>query len=249
VERFASFDGTEIAYTVGGSGSDVLLLHGFAADHRVNWVVPGVVDALVAGGHRVIAYDARGHGASGKPHDPDAYAHDAMPRDAAALLDHLDISAVDVVGYSMGAMVSSRLVPDEPRTRSLVLGGVGANIAGGMPRDRRAAIADALEAPDAASVPNAAARGFRLFAEGTGADLLALAAMQRAPRVHGKPDLDAIKVPALVVVGDDDVLAGDPAELAALLPNARSRVVTGDHLGAVSDPAFREAIVAFLRPS
>src|SRR5262245_37410498 len=105
VERFASFDGTEIAYTVSGSGPDVLLLHGFAADHRVNWVEPGVVDALVDGGHRVIAYDARGHGASGKPHDPDAYAHDAMPRDATTLLDHLDVTTVDVVGYSMGAMV------------------------------------------------------------------------------------------------------------------------------------------------
>src|SRR6476646_5578094 len=89
--RFKSFDGTEIAYTTAGEGPDVLLLHGFAADHRVNWIVPGVVDALVAVGRRAILYDARGHGASGKPHDPTAYADDAMAKDAHALLDHLAI--------------------------------------------------------------------------------------------------------------------------------------------------------------
>ena len=40
-------------------------------------------------GRRVIAYDARGHGESDKPHDPAAYENDAMRRDAQALLDHL----------------------------------------------------------------------------------------------------------------------------------------------------------------
>ena len=42
----------------------MLLVHGFASDHTGNWVRPGIVDALVATGRRVIAYDARGHGAS-----------------------------------------------------------------------------------------------------------------------------------------------------------------------------------------
>src|SRR6478672_13252418 len=106
MERFASFDGTGIAYTIVGSGPDALLLHGFAADHHVNWVAPGIVDALVAAGRRVIAYDARGHGQSDKPHDPAAYENDAMVRDARSLLDHLGVESVDVVGYSMGALVS-----------------------------------------------------------------------------------------------------------------------------------------------
>ena len=125
MDRFASFDGAGIAYLTAGEGPDVLLLHGFAADHRVNWVAPGVVDALVAAGRRVIALDARGHGESDKPHDPDAYEDDAMARDARALLDHLGVDRVDVVGYSMGSLVSTRLVPDEARVRSCVLGGIG----------------------------------------------------------------------------------------------------------------------------
>ena len=128
MDRFSSFDGTGIAFITAGTGPDVLLHHGFAADHRVNWVAPGVVDAFVAAGRRVIALDARGHGQSDKPHDPAAYENDAMARDARALLDHLGVERVDVVGYSMGALVSTRLVPDEPRARSCVLGGIGGKI-------------------------------------------------------------------------------------------------------------------------
>src|SRR6185295_13542653 len=133
MDRFSSFDGTAIAYTVVGDGPDALLLHGFAADHRVNWVSCGVVDALVAAGRRVIARDARGPGESDKPHDPAAYENDAMVRDAQGLLDHLGVERVDVIGYSMGALVSARLVPDEPRARSCVLGGIGRRANRGNP--------------------------------------------------------------------------------------------------------------------
>src|SRR2546423_12446274 len=83
-ETVRSFDGTRIAYVVQGIGPAVLLLHGFAADHVLNWATPGVIDALTGAGRRVIATDARGHGASDKPHDPDRYAGDALARDAQA---------------------------------------------------------------------------------------------------------------------------------------------------------------------
>ena len=142
MQRFRSFDQTEIAYLDEGSGPAVLLLHGFAADHVANWVAPGVVEALVESGRRVVAADARGHGQSDKPTDPARYGGSAMVDDARALLDHLSITEVHVVGYSMGSMVASRLVPRDPRARSLVLGGIGdaaataphPPTAGGLPR-------------------------------------------------------------------------------------------------------------------
>jgi len=62
IEQMPSFDGVPIAFEVVGTGPDVILLHGFASDHRGNWVQPGIRDAIVACGRRVIAYDARGHG-------------------------------------------------------------------------------------------------------------------------------------------------------------------------------------------
>jgi pimeloyl-ACP methyl ester carboxylesterase len=246
MERFTSFDGTGIAYITTGptDGPDVLLLHGFAADHNLNWVAPGVVDALASAVHHVIALDARGHGQSDKPRDPEAYRADAMPRDAQALLDHLGVETVDVVGYSMGSVVSSRLVPIEPRTRRLVLGGVGAGLAtGSLPR---ANVANGLLADDPSTIDDPTARAFRKFADSTGADRHALHAIQKAGVVRQGTPIGDIGVPTMVLVGRDDTLVGPPEPLAAAIPGAVVRVVDGDHLSAVMDPAFSNAIVDFL---
>jgi pimeloyl-ACP methyl ester carboxylesterase len=248
MERFTSFDGVGIAYTTAGDGPDALLLHGFAADHRVNWVSPGVVDALVAAGRRVIALDARGHGQSDKPHNPAAYENDAMARDARGLLDHLGVQAVDVIGYSMGALVSTRLVPDEPGTRSCVLGGIGGRVKGrrGFSDERRARIADALTTEDPSTITDPSARAFRAFADQTGADRLALAAIQRAATPEARTRLDAFTVPTMVIVGDDDAIAGSAEGLAERIPGAVAKTIKGTHLGAVMDPAFATSIVDFV---
>ena len=222
-----SFDGTRLAYRDDGDGPVVLLLHGFAADHHVNWVAPGVVDAIVAAGRRVIAPDARGHGRSAKPHDPEAYAGDTMVRDARAVLDHIGVDQVDVVGYSMGAMCAARLVPDEPRARSVILGGVGGMVVPAAPSKQTS-------------------RAFRDFAERTGADLEALAAVARSTSLRFAVPYDQITIPTLVLVGDHDQLIGDPKGLAERLPNAQLWMVPGDHLSAVAAPGFPDAIVTFL---
>jgi pimeloyl-ACP methyl ester carboxylesterase len=223
-------------------------VHGFAADHRVNWVAPGVVDALVGAGRRVIALDARGHGQSDKPHDPAAYENDAMARDARGLLDHLGVTEVDVIGYSMGALVSTRVVPDEPRTRSCVLGGIGGRVKGGrgFSPEQRAQISEALETEDPKVIERPAWRAFRRFADSTGADRHALAAIQRAATPEARTRLDEIRVPTMVIVGDDDTLAGSPQDLADRIPGAIAKTITGTHLGAVADPEFARSIVGFV---
>jgi hypothetical protein len=80
----------------------------------------------------------------------------------------------------MGTLVASRLVPVEPRTRRLVLGGVGGGAVTGRPVAQSRALADGLVAYDAASITNPVARAFRSLAESTGADRHALAAVLRA---------------------------------------------------------------------
>ena len=59
-------------------------------------------------------------------------------------------------------------------------------------------------------------------------------------------DASQIRVPTLVIAGDADTLLGSHEELAAEIPGARCVTVSGDHLSAVVDPAFRQAIVDFL---
>jgi pimeloyl-ACP methyl ester carboxylesterase len=246
VQTFSSFDGTSIAYDSRGDGDPVVLVHGFAANGDINWVQPGVVDAVVASGRRAIWLDCRGHGASGKPHDPAAYADGAMARDVSALLDHLGIDPFDLVGYSMGSAISIRLALREPRVRSVVLGGAGA----GGPRavrpasDGRSPVLDGLTADDPASIGNETGRQFRAFAESTGADLRALAAVVRARQSDGDPS--GIAVPTLVLIGADDHLVGSGPELAAQIRGARCVTVGGDHLSAVAKPEFRRAIIDFL---
>jgi pimeloyl-ACP methyl ester carboxylesterase len=245
--RFASFDGLSLAYEVTGEGSPVVLLHGFAASSRANWEAPGVVRALVEAGWQAIALDARGHGNSEKPHDPSAYGGNTMVRDVQALFDVLGLERCDVVGYSMGTFTASRLAIVEPRVRSLVLGGTGEAVA--RPRDPEAAgaIADALVAEDPSAVADPRARAFRMFADSTGADREALAAIQRSSRFSDQADLGQITVPTIIITGDQDILVGSPEGLAALIPGATAKRVAGDHLSAVFDPAFSAEIIAFLK--
>lgn len=245
MQTVAAPDGVAIAYHREGSGSPVLLIHGFAADHSVNWIQCGVLGALVGAGHDVVAMDVRGHGASGKPHDPAAYGMTTMAGDARALLDHLGWGQVDVVGYSMGGMITMRLLLSEPRVARAVIGGVGgALLRRELPRSR---IADALEADDPAAIADPSSQAFRLFADSTGADRRALAAVMRAPQPPpSREDLGRIARPVLVICGDGDTLVGSPQDLADAIPGAHAAVVSGDHLTAVVDPAFTAAIVDFL---
>jgi pimeloyl-ACP methyl ester carboxylesterase len=108
------------------------------------------------------------------------------------------------------------------------------------------AIAAALLADDPASIENVAGKAFREFADFTGADRLALAALSRSDALRYSVRFDAITVPTLVVAGADDTLIRSPRELADRLPSARVEMVSGDHLTAMYDPAFSLSLVQFL---
>ena len=122
---YASFDGTKLYYEEQGTGAPVVLLHGLSVDVDGNWKTPGIWSALVEAGHRVIGFDARGHGRSDKPHEPSAYEDDAMVRDVGTMLDELSLQETDLVGYSMGASTALQFAARDDRLRRLVLGGIG----------------------------------------------------------------------------------------------------------------------------
>lgn len=241
-------DGVEIAYLDEGEGDPVLLIHGFASNVATNWEGPGWVRSLTEAGFRVIAYDNRGHGRSAKLYDTVDYGAPLMAEDARRLLDHLSIARADVMGYSMGARISAFLAIAHPkRVRSLVFAGLGINMVRGVAGT--GPIARALEADSIEEVTNQTARTFRAFAEQTQSDLKALAACIRSARAPITAEaLGRLTCPVLVVVGEEDVIGGDPAPLAGLMPNARSFVVPGrDHMRTVGDKAYRQAVLEFLK--
>lgn len=239
-------DGVEIAYDDVGEGPAIALVHGFASDRTRNWRDAEWYDALTDAGRRVVALDCRGHGDSETPHEPEAYARLAMPRDVVRLLDHLSIEAADLMGYSMGGRISQLLAVEHPeRFNAVVLGGVGRPNLSGGDRDR-SPVAEALEADDPDAIDDPRARGFREFAEEQGNDLAALAAYQRAPRGAVGDDLADVSAAVLVVNGSEDDV-GDPRTIADAIPGAEAAVVPDrDHLSTVGDRRYKDEVLAFL---
>src|SRR5277367_5454592 len=203
-----SHNGVEIAFLDEGSGEPIVLVHGFASNKEANWVAPGWFSTLTRLGRRVIALDDRGHGKSTKLYDPADYHSAIMAEDVRALIDHLGLGRVDVMGYSMGARITAFLALAHPdRVRSAVLGGLGIKLVQGVGLPDT--IAEALEAPSIADVTDPTAYMFRAFAEQTKSDLRALAACLRGSRqTLSREEVGSIAVPVLVAVGTQDPIAG-----------------------------------------
>jgi pimeloyl-ACP methyl ester carboxylesterase len=252
VLRHFSSDGVDIAYIdVPPHGEDrgepILLIHGFASNHRINWVGPRWVDTLTKAGRRVVALDNRGHGASQKLYAPADYRSDLMARDAANLLAHLSIERADVMGYSMGARIGAFLTVGRPDlVRSLILGGLGDRLVHGV--GLPVGIADAMEAPSLADLTDPMQRMFRAFAEQTKSDRAALAACIRGSRqTLTAAGVARIVAPTLVAVGTRDAVAGDAHKLAAMIPGAEALDIPGrDHNLAVGDKVYKAGVLAFL---
>ncbi|MBF6332881.1 alpha/beta fold hydrolase [Nocardia transvalensis] len=248
--KFKTWDGLELNYREWpGDGIPVVLQHGIVADTNANWMSVGVVAALQAAGRRVISLDARGHGRSDKPHEPQRYSWSAMAADVRALFDELGLDRVALVGYSMGGIIALLVAGSDERVAELAVGGIGCGVVdvGGI--DHRVISAEQLVESmrgDAARVPPPGSM-FRFLAEAIGADLDAIAAVATGLNEAPIRDLSAIRMPTLVLAGADDPYAAEPERLADALPDGRLAVVPGDHLTAVADPGFHSALVEFLR--
>lgn len=104
-------DGVSLSGQDTGTGPPVVLLHGLTATRR--YVVMGST-ALERSGHRVIAYDARGHGRSSPAAQPDEYDYPRLGRDLEAVLDHVEVDRAVLAGASMGAHTLLWLALNQP---------------------------------------------------------------------------------------------------------------------------------------
>jgi pimeloyl-ACP methyl ester carboxylesterase len=258
-----SFDskGVKIHYSVEGHGEPVVLIHGFAVNGDLNWKFPGITKEL-ARNYQVITPDARGHGRSGKPHDPGKYGLE-MVDDVVRLLDHLHIKKAHVVGYSMGGFIAYKLAVRHPeRLLSVTLGG-----AGWMTEDDKELKAFAEEqsrslddgkgfgplivglTPPGKLRPTEeeiqAVNKFLLSIN----DAKALAAVVRGLKdlAVSEKELRANKVPTLVIVGSLDPLKRTVDPMKAKLPDLEVvEIKDADHITAFTNPLFIKSLKEFL---
>jgi len=245
-------DGVALAFERHGEGPAIVLVHGFGSSRMQNWKSTGWYGGLTEAGFSIVAMDCRGHGDSGKPHDPAAYGHDRMADDVTAVMEACGLSQALILGYSMGGFIGLRLLAAHPqRVVKLAVAGVGANYLKDSitAPSARAALADALLTDDKDSITDKRARMFRAFADQPGKDRFALAACMRAmsPRLAAEI-LAGLQRPILVVDGSEDDTAGPPEPLAQTFPDGRAVTVPGrDHMSAVGDRRMRQAVIAFFR--
>ena len=243
--------GVEIAYDDFGprqSARTIVLVHGFASNRKENWQRLGWYGAFERKGFRVVALDCRGHGESGKPHDPSGYAREAMVADITGLTDALAIEHADIMGYSMGARLALLAAAQRPeRFRHLVLGGIGARVFDAPVAG--SSMAEAMETENADTIANPLLRSFRHFADEQAEDRLALAALSRAGQRFDDigPVCARLSGPVLVAAGARDGLAGDPQPLADAFANGRAVTLPGcDHFSAIPHGLFKAAVFDFL---
>jgi pimeloyl-ACP methyl ester carboxylesterase len=212
---FADNKGVHIHYQVEGRGSPLILQHGYG-NALESWYELGYVDAL-KDKYQLILIDARGHGASDKPHETKAYTNQCHAADVVAVLQHGGIHRADYWGYSMGGRTGFAIAQYAPDwVRSLIIGGAAADGRSRIGDGIRAAIRrSGLEGlvalfPDASPTYKA-----RLLAS----DIKALEAC-RTDSLGFADVLPSMTMPCLMYAGSADSIFPLVEETVAEMPNA-----------------------------
>jgi pimeloyl-ACP methyl ester carboxylesterase len=216
-------DGVRLHYEVTGEGTPVVFVHEFSGDHR-SWE-PQV--RYLSRRYRCVTYAARGYPPSDVPADPARYSQDIAVSDLLALLDHLEVERAHLVGLSMGGFTVLHFgLRHRERVHSLAIAGVGygsspapdprwreevAALADFYAEDTPAAAASHAQAPGRIAFLVKDPRGWQEFADhlaqhpGVGAANTMRGIQGGRPNLYDlEPELRALDVPLLVIIGDED---------------------------------------------
>ncbi|MDI1482524.1 alpha/beta hydrolase [Polyangium sp. y55x31] len=239
---FTASDGVELHYVeYAGTGSPVVLLHGFLGSAQGNWIAPGISSAL-ASRHRVVLLDQRGHGQSDKPKDASAYG-ERMLTDVIELLDHLDIPRAHIGGYSMGGAITIGLMRRAPdRFLTATIGAMGIE-------ETDEALRAAAEAMDPEGTDPEEEKLLELAGAGDPPDPLVVEAIVTGHGTWWPPSIDlrAIEFPVFSIIGQFDKPYSTTSRLRRELPNLETVIVPGrTHLTTIIDPMLRDGISTFI---
>jgi pimeloyl-ACP methyl ester carboxylesterase len=245
-------NGVEIYYEVHGSGTPLLLTHGYSSTSAM-W--EGQVE-VISKQYKLITWDMRGHGKTDYPDDPSAYSEPHTVADMAAILDKVagPGSKAIVGGLSLGGYMSMAFYNAHPdRVVSLLIIDTGPGFKKDAAReawnqyarktgddfDRNGLGPLQNMSPERSQVSHRNAKGIANAARGM--------LSQRDPHVINS--LGNIKVPSMVLVGEDDkgfLAATD--YMASKIPDAKKVVIPrAGHASNIDNPeAFNRELMAFL---
>ena len=234
--------GVTISYDAVGEGRPLVLLHGWCAD-RSWWTEPGFVEELRSD-HRLVNVDVRGHGASDKPHEADAYTADTLTGDVFAVADAEGLDRFAIWGQSYGgrmAWMTAAVAPErvaaivtsgmwDPRPESEVPGEIDevdewaeALRHGGTTELVERFKVDLGETFDLEFPSWAQSVTLRADPEA----LLAARRLRWTWNGIAEEELRSFPVPALLIAGELEDPDDDSARVAAMIPNGQSLRLPG----------------------
>lgn len=243
---YVPVNGLEMYYEIHGeqrgSSTPLLLLHGGPTTIVTSF---GLMLPTLTAQRQVIAVEQQGHGHTADIDRPMSY--EQMAEDTTALLEHLGLEGVDVLGFSDGGVVGLGLTIRHPKlVRKLVMAGANYNVGGLYPEiveflkkagpDDFGQLRDAyLEiAPRPEDWPTLVSKAMAMGVEFKG---------------YSEAGIRTVQAPVLIVIGDGDVVRPEHAvELFRLLPHANLAILPNmDHVALVTTPdRLREVSLEFL---
>jgi pimeloyl-ACP methyl ester carboxylesterase len=224
----ASVNGVKLAFSVHGEGFPLIWCHEFAGSSE-SWD-PQV--HYFARHHRVITYNARGYPPSEVPMSEESYSQDIAVDDLVGLLRHLGIEQAHVGGLSMGGSTALHFGVRHPEmARSLIVAAAGSGsddpeefrqtwreLAGRLQAEGTSALTEYASGPTRLPLKRKDPKGWQEFydllmghsAEGSALTMLGVQ-VGRPPLYTWKSALSALRVPTLVLVGDEDAPCIEPA--------------------------------------
>lgn len=263
----ASINNTLLHYVDIGvsTAAPVIFIHGFPFSHSM-WTFPGGQAEALAGTHRVIAYDVRGHGESEV--GDGQYTVEFFVDDLIELMNHLSVKSAVAVGLSMGGYIALRAHERNPdRFRALVLCDTLSEADSNEGKIKRAALIRHVKmngprifaeefvknvfAPENLTAKEEAVRMIRSIIERTAPLAICGTLLALASRTDTTASLPSIKVPTLIMVGEHDKLTPPSASesMREKIPNAEMHILSGAaHMSNIENPAeFNKHMVEFLQ--
>jgi pimeloyl-ACP methyl ester carboxylesterase len=248
---YAPVNGINMYYEIHGDSKDIplLLIHGGGSTIPSNW---GTLLPMLSAHYQVIAMELQAHGRTSDRDSQESFKQDAA--DVIALLQHLHINKVNIVGFSDGACTTLEIVINYPEVVNKAVA-----ISGNYKRDGMIpGFFDWLQNSTFNDMPGALKKAY-LDVNNNELGLLNMFNKDRARRLgftdRTDDEMRSIKTPVLVMLGDQDVITLEHAvEMNKIISGSKLAILPGTHgsfigeaLSKVSGSAMHEATVRIIR--